>query len=199
MNFSYPFIRRPIGTTLLAIGLFLVGAVAYGFLPVASLPSVDFPTIFVSASRPGADPNIMAATVAAPLERRLGEISGVTEMTSVSSLGLSRITVQFDLAPQHRGRRARRAGRAQRRAQRPAGRPADAADLPQGQSGGGADPDPGADLQDHAAERDLRRRRQRDRAAALARWTASPTSPWPAPSSRRSACASIRRASPPWA
>src|SRR5271169_1407538 len=97
MNFSYPFIRRPIGTTLLAIGLFLVGAVAYGFLPVASLPSVDFPTIFVTANRPGADPNIMAATVAAPLERRLGEISGVTEITSTSSLGSTRITVQFDL------------------------------------------------------------------------------------------------------
>jgi len=97
MNFSYPFIRRPIGTTLLAVGLFLVGAVAYRFLPVASLPSVDFPTIFVTANRPGADPNIMAATVAAPLERRLGEISGVTELTSVSSLGNSRITVQFDL------------------------------------------------------------------------------------------------------
>src|SRR5664280_1793992 len=98
MNFSYPFIRRPIGTTLLAGGLFLVGAVAYSFLPVASLPSVDFPTIFVTANRPGADPNIMAATVAAPLERRLGEIAGVTELTSVSSLGLSRITVQFDLS-----------------------------------------------------------------------------------------------------
>ena len=98
MNFSYPFIRRPIGTTLMAIGLFLVGAVAYIMLPVASLPSVEFPTINVSASRPGADPNIMAATVAAPLERRLGEISGVTELTSVSSLGSSRITVQFDLS-----------------------------------------------------------------------------------------------------
>jgi hydrophobe/amphiphile efflux-1 (HAE1) family protein len=98
MNFSYPFVRRPIGTTLLAVGLFLMGAVAYSFLPVASLPSVEFPTIFVSASRPGADPNIMAATVAAPLERRLGEISGVTELTSVSSLGNSRITVQFDLS-----------------------------------------------------------------------------------------------------
>ncbi len=97
MNFSYPFVRRPIGTTLLAIGLFLVGAVAYLFLPVASLPTVEFPTIYVSASRPGAEPNIMAATVAAPLERRLGEISGVTELTSVSSLGTSRITVQFDL------------------------------------------------------------------------------------------------------
>ncbi|HEY0224388.1 MAG TPA: efflux RND transporter permease subunit [Pseudolabrys sp.] len=97
MNFSWPFIRRPIGTTLMAIGLFLIGAIAYGFLPVASLPSVEFPTINVSASRPGADPNIMAATVAAPLERRLGEIAGVTELTSVSSLGSSRITIQFDL------------------------------------------------------------------------------------------------------
>src|SRR5262249_15407395 len=74
VNFSYPFIRRPIGTTLLAIGLFLVGGVAYFFLPVASLPTVEFPTIYVSASRPGAEPNVMAATVAAPLERRLGEI-----------------------------------------------------------------------------------------------------------------------------
>ena len=97
MNFSYPFIRRPIGTTLLAIGLFLVGAVAYFFLPVASLPTVEFPTIYVTASRPGAEPNVMAATVAAPLERRLGEIAGVTELTSTSSLGLSRITIQFDL------------------------------------------------------------------------------------------------------
>ncbi|MGH6664507.1 MAG: efflux RND transporter permease subunit, partial [Pseudolabrys sp.] len=98
MNFSYPFIRRPIGTTLMAIGLFLLGAVAYIFLPVASLPSVDFPTINVTANRPGAEPNIMAATVAAPIERRLGEISGVTELTSVTSLGNSRITVQFDLS-----------------------------------------------------------------------------------------------------
>jgi multidrug efflux pump len=97
MNFSGPFIRRPIGTTLIAIGLFLVGAVAYAFLPVASLPSVELPTIHVSASRPGADPNVMAATVAAPLERRLGEIAGVTELTSTSSLGSSSITVQFDL------------------------------------------------------------------------------------------------------
>src|SRR5438445_13188099 len=98
MNFSYPFIRRPVGTTLLAIGLFLIGVVAYVFLPVANLPSVDFPTIRVSASRPGADPATMAATVAAPLERRLGEIAGVTEITSTSSLGSSNISVQFDLS-----------------------------------------------------------------------------------------------------
>jgi hydrophobe/amphiphile efflux-1 (HAE1) family protein len=97
MNFSRPFIRRPIGTTLMAIGLMLVGAVAYRFLPVASLPSVEFATIRVSASRPGADPATMAASVAAPLERRLGEIPGVTEITSVSSLGSTNITMQFDL------------------------------------------------------------------------------------------------------
>lgn len=97
MNFSSPFIRRPIGTTLLAIGLMLVGGVAYDFLPVASLPTVEFPTIRVHASRPGADPETMAATVAAPLERRLGEIAGITEMTSTSALGSTNITIQFDL------------------------------------------------------------------------------------------------------
>jgi hydrophobe/amphiphile efflux-1 (HAE1) family protein len=97
MNFSEPFIRRPIGTTLIAIGLFLVGAVAYQLLPVSSMPTVDFPTISVTANRPGADPETMAATVAAPLERRLGEIPGVTELTSRSSLGSTRISIQFDL------------------------------------------------------------------------------------------------------
>jgi hydrophobe/amphiphile efflux-1 (HAE1) family protein len=98
MNFSYPFIMRPVGTTLLAIGLLLVGIVAYRFLPVASMPNVELPTIRVTASRPGADPAIMAATVAAPLERHLGGIAGVTEITSVSSLGQTSITVQFELS-----------------------------------------------------------------------------------------------------
>ncbi|MEA2758320.1 MAG: hypothetical protein QOH65_933 [Methylobacteriaceae bacterium] len=98
MNFSDVFIRRPVGTILISIGILLVGIVAYRLLPVASLPSVDIPTIRVSASRPGADPATMAKSVAAPLERRLGEISGVTEITSVSSLGTSMITVQFDLS-----------------------------------------------------------------------------------------------------
>ena len=97
MNICEPAIRRPVGTTLLAIGLLLIGVVAYHFLPVASMPTVDFPTISVTASRPGADPETMAQTVAAPLERRLGEIPGVIEMTSRSSLGNTRITVQFDL------------------------------------------------------------------------------------------------------
>ena len=98
MNFSWPFIRRPIGTTLLAIGMFLVGAVAY--VPAGRQPAerrVSRPSASV-ANRPGADPDTMAATVAAPLERRLGEIAGVTELTSASSLGTTRITVQFDLS-----------------------------------------------------------------------------------------------------
>ncbi len=97
MSISEPFIRRPVGTTLMAIGLFLVGLVAYGVLPVASVPSVEFPIINVSASRPGASPEVMAATVASPLERRLGEIAGVNQMTSSSSLGSTSISLQFDI------------------------------------------------------------------------------------------------------
>ena len=97
MNVSLPFILRPIATMLLSIGVFLSGAVAYNFLPVASLPNIEFPAIWVSANRPGADPSTMAATVAAPLERRLGEIPGVIELTSTSSLGATSISVIFDL------------------------------------------------------------------------------------------------------
>src|SRR6266436_1201124 len=94
-SISEPFIRRPVGTTLLAIGLFLVGGVAYQFLPVASVPNVDFPMIRVFATRPGADPSVMAATVAAPLERKLGEIAGLEQITSTSSLGTTSIQLQF--------------------------------------------------------------------------------------------------------
>jgi multidrug efflux pump len=94
-SISEPFIRRPVGTTLLAIGLFLVGAVAYNFLPVAAVPNVDFPMIRVSATRPGADPTVMAGTVAAPLERRLGQIAGIVQITSTSSLGSTSIQLQF--------------------------------------------------------------------------------------------------------
>jgi multidrug efflux pump len=97
MNISAPFIRRPIGTALLAVAVCFGGAVAYFHLAVASLPSVDLPTLRVSASQPGADPETMAATVAAPLERRLGEISGVTELSSSSQLGSTSISVQFDI------------------------------------------------------------------------------------------------------
>jgi multidrug efflux pump len=94
-SISEPFIRRPVGTTLLGIALFLVGLVAYEFLPVASVPNVDSPSIRVSASRPGADPSVMAGTVAAPLERRLGEIAGIDQITSTSSLGSTSIQLQF--------------------------------------------------------------------------------------------------------
>ena len=94
-SISEPFIRRPVGTTLLSIGLFLIGLVAYEFLPVAAVPNVDFPSIRVSATRPGADPSVMAATVAAPLERRLGEIAGIDQITSTSSLGTTSIQLQF--------------------------------------------------------------------------------------------------------
>jgi multidrug efflux pump len=97
VNLTEPFIRRPVATTLLTAGITLAGAVAFGLLPVAPLPQVDFPTISVQAQLPGASPEVMAATVATPLERALGRIAGVTEMTSSSSLGNARITLQFDL------------------------------------------------------------------------------------------------------
>ncbi len=98
MALSTPFIRRPIGTGLIGLGVLLLGLVTYRALPVASMPTIDLPTLRVSASRPGADPAVMAATVAAPLERRLGEIAGVTEITSTSSLGSASVIVQFDLS-----------------------------------------------------------------------------------------------------
>src|SRR5579883_3104408 len=98
MNVSAPFIRRPIGTILLSVGLFLAGAVAYANLPVSSLPNVEFPAIRVSAVLPGADPETVAATVAAPLERHFGEIAGVNELTSTSQIGSTSISIQFDLS-----------------------------------------------------------------------------------------------------
>jgi multidrug efflux pump len=97
MNLSKPFIDRPVATTLLTLGIALAGMIAFRLLPVSPLPQVDFPTISVQASLPGASPETMAATVATPLERSLGRIAGVTEMTSSSSLGNTRITLQFDL------------------------------------------------------------------------------------------------------
>src|SRR5450432_4021480 len=98
MSISEPFIRRPVGTSLLAAGILLLGAVSYHFLPVAPLPKVDFPTISVSAQEPGVDPQTTASSLAAPLERRFAQIAGVSEITSVSSLGGSSITIQFDLS-----------------------------------------------------------------------------------------------------
>jgi len=98
MNISEPFIRRPVATTLLTVAVALAGAVAYEVLPVAPLPEVDFPTISVSASLPGGSADIMASSVATPLERQFGHIAGVTEMTSASTLGSTSITIQFDLS-----------------------------------------------------------------------------------------------------
>lgn len=97
MNLSAPFVARPVATTLLTIGLALAGIVAFFLLPVSPLPQVDFPTISVQASMPGASPETMATSVATPLERHLGQIADVTEMTSQSSVGNSRITLQFGL------------------------------------------------------------------------------------------------------
>ena len=98
MNVSAPFIQRPVATTLLTVAVALAGAIAFEVLPVAPLPEVDFPTISVGAGLPGASANIMASSVATPLERQLGHIAGVTEMTSASSLGGTSITIQFDLS-----------------------------------------------------------------------------------------------------
>ncbi len=98
MNISQPFIHRPVATTLLTLGIALAGALSFGLLPVSPLPQVDFPTISVTAQLPGASPETMASSVATPLERSLGRIAGITEITSSSSLGSTRITLQFDLS-----------------------------------------------------------------------------------------------------
>jgi multidrug efflux pump len=98
MNISAPFIHRPVATTLLTVAIALAGAVAFEVLPVSPLPEVDFPTISVSSGLPGGSAEIMASSVATPLERQFGHIAGVTEMTSASTLGSTSITIQFDLS-----------------------------------------------------------------------------------------------------
>ncbi len=97
LNLSAPFIHRPVATTLITIAIGLAGIVAFDFLPVAALPQIDFPTLSVAANLPGASPQIMASSVATPLERQFGQIAGITEMTSSSFLGTTSITLQFDL------------------------------------------------------------------------------------------------------
>ena len=137
---SEPFIRRPIATTLLMAAVLLVGLVAYPLLPVAPLPQIDFPTIAVSASLPGASPETMASSVAQPLERQIAQIPGVSQMTSTSSLGVTAITVQFDL-DRNIDAAANDIQAAINAADRAiAKRPAEPADLSQGQSLGHADP-----------------------------------------------------------
>jgi len=98
MSVSTPFIHRPVATTLLTVAIAIAGAIAYSVLPASPLPQVDFPTININAGLPGASADIMASSVATPLERQLGHIAGITEMTSSSSLGSTNITIQFDLS-----------------------------------------------------------------------------------------------------
>ena len=97
MNTSALFIHRPVMTTLVMVGILLVGIAGYRAMPVSDLPNVDFPTLSVNASLPGASPETMASSVATPLERQFSTIAGVTSMTSVNALGSTSITVQFDL------------------------------------------------------------------------------------------------------
>ena len=97
MNLSEPLIRRPIGTSLMMAAVAFLGIGAFTFLPVAPLPQVDFPTVQVTAVLPGASAETMASSVATPLERQLGQIAGVTQMTSFSGLGATSVTIQFDL------------------------------------------------------------------------------------------------------
>src|ERR1700690_4281137 len=140
MNVSAPFIHRPVATTLLTVAIALAGAIAYAVLPVAPLPEVDFPTISVSSGLPGASADIMASSVATPLERQFGHIAGVTEMTSASTLGSTSITIQFDLSRDIDG--AARGGRYQCGGQFFARKSAGQSDLSQGQSRRFADHDP---------------------------------------------------------
>ena len=145
MNFSAPFIRRPVATILLALGILLTGIVAVRFLPVAPLPSVDIPTIVVFAGRPGADPETMAASIAAPLERRLGEIPGVSELTSTSSTGSTSIVIQFDIDRDLEGAAHDVQAAINAATTDLPSRPADPALLPQVQPGRDARADPVAD------------------------------------------------------
>src|SRR5258708_8404348 len=98
MNISEPFIRRPIATSLLMLGVRVFGVVAYGLLPVAPIPNVDFPTITVTASYPGASPQTMASAIATPLEQQFTQIQSLDQMTSLSGVGTTTITLQFDLS-----------------------------------------------------------------------------------------------------
>ena len=136
MNLSEPFIRRPIATCLLMAALAFVGITAFPFLPVAPLPQVDFPTVQVSATFAGASAETMASSVAAPLERQFGQIAGISQMTSTSTLGATQVVIQFDLRSQYRRGGAGCAGRDHGRWQDPTAEPDHAADLQEDQSGG---------------------------------------------------------------
>ncbi len=148
MSLSSPFIRRPVSTTLLNLSIVLAGAVAFTMLAVSPLPQVDFPAIMVMANLPGASPETMASSVATPLERALGTIAGVNEITSGSSQGSTRIFVQFDLGKDiNVAAREVQAGN-QRLALAAAQRAPGDAELSKNEPVAGANHDPGADVAD---------------------------------------------------
>ena len=168
MNLSRRSSRRPVATTLLTIGIALAGIFAFTKLPVAPLPQVDFPTISVQATLPGASPETVATSVASPLERHLGA-DRRRHRDDVAELG--RLDADHPAVrprPRHRRRRARRAGGDQRGARGSADEPAQQPDLPQGQPGRRADPDPGAHVDDAHARPALRLRGHRAAADAVA-------------------------------
>ena len=197
MNPSHLFILRPVGTTLLMAAILLVGIVAYGFLPISALPEVDYPTIQVQTFYPGASPEVMTSSVTSPLERAVRP-DAEPEPDVLDQFGRrvgDHAAVQPGSQPGYR--RAGGAGGDQCGRQSAAVGPAGAADLRQGQSGGRADPDPGADLQDAAADRRSRTMptrgwRRRSRSSLASAWSASA-----AASVRRCACRSIHARSRP--
>ena len=168
MNLSAPFIARPVATTLLTIAIALAGALGYFELPVSPLPQVDFPTIRVTAQLPGASPDVVATSLAAPLERHLAadRRRDRTDVYEQYRAGADRSPVRA--RQEHHRRRAGRAGRHQCRPGGSADEPAVAADLPESESGRCAGDDPVADLEDADARPDVRRREQRADAAAFA-------------------------------
>ncbi len=166
MSVSSPFIHRPIATSLLGIAVMLGGALGYWWLPVSALPQVDFPTIQVTTQLPGASPDTIASLVTAPLERQFGQIPALATMTSASSFGISQVTLQFDLEPRHRRRRAGRAVGDQCRRLHAAAQPALPAALLQGEPGRRPDHHAGAHLGDYRPANFKRHGRHHHGAAA---------------------------------
>ena len=156
MNISATFIERPIATSLLMLAIAFFGAVAYRSLPVSDLPNVDFPTLLVTASLPGASPETMASAVATPLENQFSSIAGLDSMTSTNSLGSTQITLEFDLSRNLDGAAVDVQSAITQAARSAADRHAHAADVHQSESGRSAHPLPRADLAD-AAVVDARR------------------------------------------
>ena len=168
MSLSSPFIRRPVATTLLTFGLVAAGVIAFFKLPVSPLPDVDIPTISVQATLPGASPADVATTVASPLERHLGQIADVTEMTSSSALGSARINLQFGISRDINGAARDVQAAINAVARRSADRAAQQSQLPQVQSRLGADPHLHVDVGHADPRRTLRRRLDRAGAKAVA-------------------------------